>query len=142
MSRLREIELRCAANRLRMTQPRRVVIRVIAETRGHPDVQKLYRRARAIDNQISLSTVYRNLKLLERIGVLQRHEFRDGRSRYEITPTQHHDHLIDVKSGRVMEFQSPEIERLQAEIARQYGYRIIEHRLEIYATPSRPRQGR
>jgi Fur family transcriptional regulator, ferric uptake regulator len=118
-----------------MTEQRRVVLRVIAEASDHPDVEELHRRAQAIDPAVSLSTLYRTVRLLEAIGVLQRHEFLDGRSRYEVTPKRHHDHLIDVESGRVIEFHSPEIERLQAEIARRHGYRIIDHRLDIYAAP-------
>ena len=114
------------------------MIRVLVEARDHPDVEELYRRAQAFDPDLSLSTVYRNLKLLEAIGVLKRHEFADGRSRYEVTPAHHHDHLIDVESGRVIEFRSPEIERLQVEIARKHGYRIIDHRLEIYVAPISP----
>jgi Fur family ferric uptake transcriptional regulator len=115
-------------------------LRVIAEASDHPDVEELYRRARSIDSAVSRSTVYRNVRLLKAIGVLQRHEFTDGRSRYEVTPPHHHDHLIDVESGRIIEFHSPEIERLQAEIAHRHGYRIIDHRLEIYVAPLEPPQ--
>ena len=142
-SKLAEIESRCTEQRLRMTEQRRVVLRVIAEASDHPDVEELHRRAQAIDPAVSLSTLYRTVRLLEAIGVLQRHEFLDGRSRYEVMPKHHHDHLIDVESGRVIEFHSAEIERLQAEIARRHGYRIIDHRLDIYAASlpsSRKRQ--
>jgi Fur family ferric uptake transcriptional regulator len=120
---------------MRMTEQRRVVLRVVAEATDHPDVEELHRRAQDIDPAVSLSTLYRTVRLLEAIGVLQRHEFTDRRSRYEITPEHHHDHLIDVETGRVIEFHSPEIERLQAEIADRHGYRILDHRLDIYVAP-------
>jgi len=129
------IERRCADQHIRMTEQRRAVIRVIAEATDHPDVEQLHRRAQALDPDVSLSTLYRNLSLLEKLGLVKRHEFTDGRSRYEAVPARHHDHLIDVESGRVIEFQSPAIERLQIEIARRHGYRIIDHRLEIYVAP-------
>jgi Fur family transcriptional regulator, ferric uptake regulator len=134
-SRQAELERRCADNQLRMTAQRRVVLRVLADANDHPDVEELHRRAHAIDADVSLATVYRNLKLLEAIGVLKRHAFADGRSRYEVTPAHHHDHLIDIESGKVIEFRSPEIERLQEAIAKKHGYRIVDHRLEIYVTP-------
>jgi Fur family ferric uptake transcriptional regulator len=120
---------------MRMTEQRRVVLRVVAEATDHPDVEELHRRAQGIDPAVSLSTLYRTVRLLEAIGVLQRHEFTDRRSRYEVTPEHHHDHLIDVETGRVIEFHSPEIERLQAEIADRHGYRILDHRLDIYVAP-------
>jgi len=143
LSKLAEIERRCADHKLRMTKQRRVLLRVIAQAKDHPDIEKLHRRTRFIDPTVSLATIYRTVRLLEGIGVLQRHEFTAGRSCYEVTPKRHHDHLIDVESGSVIEFRCPEIERLQAEIARRYGYRIIDHRLDIYAAPlqsSRKRQ--
>jgi Fur family ferric uptake transcriptional regulator len=135
VSKLAEIERRCADHKLRMTEQRRVVLRVIADATDHPDVEELHRRAQEIDPAVSLSTLYRTVRLLEAIGVLQRHEFTDRRSRYEVTPERHHDHLIDVETGRVVEFYSPEIERLQAEIACRHGYRILAHRLDIYVAP-------
>jgi Fur family transcriptional regulator, ferric uptake regulator len=135
VSKLAEIERRCADHRVRMTEQRRAVLRVVAEATDHPDVEELHRRAQRIDPAVSLSTLYRTVRLLEAIGVLQRHEFTDGRSRYELMPERHHDHLIDVETGRVTEFHSPEIERLQAEIARRHGYRILDHRLDIYVVP-------
>jgi len=138
LSKLAEIERRCADHKLRMTDQRRVVLRVIGEVRDHPDVRELHRRARSIDPAVSLSTLYRTVRLLKVIGVLQRHDFTDGRSRYEITPKRHHDHLIDMESGRVIDFHCRAIERLQAEIARRHGYRILDHRLDIYVTPIEP----
>ena len=135
MSRLVEIQRRCADHNLRMTGQRRVVLHVIAAATDHPDVEELHRRAQAIDPAVSLSTVYRTVRRLEAIGLLQRHEFNAGRSCYEVTPRRHHDHLIDLESGRIIEFRCPEIERLQAELARRHGYLIVDHRLDIYVRP-------
>ena len=125
------------AKGLRDTWQRRVVAGVLARSPDHPDVAELHRRAFAIDPRISLSTVYRTLKLFEDIGVIERHSFRDGRARYEEASKRHHDHLIDLATGKVIEFRSEEIERLQAEIARRLGYDLVGHRLELYATPAR-----
>src|SRR6266487_4767383 len=129
------IEARCAATGMRMTEQRRVIARVLAEAVDHPDVEELYRRCVAIDDRISISTVYRTVKLFEDSGIIERHDFRDGRARYETSPDAHHDHLINLRSGEVIEFQSEEIERLQAEVARRLGYRLVDHRLELYAVP-------
>lgn len=129
------IEEACIAKGMRMTDQRRIIARVIASAEDHPDVEELYRRASAIDANISLSTVYRTVKLFEDSGIITRHAFGDGRARYEQIPDAHHDHLIDLRSGRVVEFQSEEIERLQAEIARRLGYRLVDHRLELYCVP-------
>ncbi|MFO1184822.1 MAG: Fur family transcriptional regulator [Bauldia sp.] len=123
----------CAAKRLRMTDQRRVIARVLDAATDHPDVEELYRRASAIDQRISISTVYRTVKLFEDAGIIARHDFRDGRARYETTPEEHHDHLIDVRSGEVIEFRDEEIERLQEAIAERLGYRLVDHRLELYA---------
>ncbi|MGE4371931.1 MAG: transcriptional repressor [Xanthobacter sp.] len=120
---------------MRMTEQRRVIARVLSDAQDHPDVEELHRRAVAIDDNISISTVYRTMKMLEDAGIVERHEFGDGRARYEQVSDQHHDHLIDMKSGRVIEFHSEEIERLQEEIARKLGYRLCDHRLELYAVP-------
>ncbi|MBX3519872.1 MAG: transcriptional repressor [Xanthobacteraceae bacterium] len=118
---------------MRMTEQRRVIARVLGASQDHPDVEELYRRASAIDDKISISTVYRTVKLFEDSGIIERHDFREGRSRYEQVPDEHHDHLIDVNSGSVIEFRSEEIERLQEEIARRHGYKLVGHRLELYA---------
>lgn len=118
-----------------MTEQRRVIARVLADSDDHPDVEELYRRCAKIDDRISISTVYRTVKLFEDAGIIERHDFRDGRSRYEQMSETHHDHLINLRSGEVIEFQSEEIEKLQAEVARKLGYRLIEHRLELYAVP-------
>ena len=129
------IEARCAATGMRMTEQRRVIARVLADSADHPDVEELYRRCAEIDAHISISTVYRTVKLFEDSGIISRHDFREGRARYEQIPDAHHDHLINLRSGEVIEFQSEEIERLQREIARKLGYRLVDHRLELYAVP-------
>ena len=129
------IEARCAAPGMRMTEQRRVIARVLADSVDHPDVEELYRRCVAVDDKISISTVYRTVKLLEDAGIIERHDFREGRARYEQMPDSHHDHLINLRTGEVIEFQSEDIERLQAEIARRLGYRLVDHRLELYAVP-------
>jgi Fur family transcriptional regulator, ferric uptake regulator len=120
---------------VRMTSQRRLLLKLVEEIRDHPDVDELYRRAQAIDSSVSLATVYRTVKIFADCGILTRHEFKDGRARYERAEREHHDHLIDMRNGKVIEFRSPEIERLQAEIAAQHGFRIIDHRLEIYVMP-------
>ena len=132
---LKNIEALCAAKGMRMTEQRRVIARVLSQADDHPDVEELYRRASAIDANISISTVYRTVKMFEDAGIIARHEFGDGRSRYEPVPDEHHDHLIDLRSGRVVEFRSEEIERLQEEIARKLGFKIVGHRLELYVLP-------
>lgn len=129
------IEDQCQTRGMRMTGQRRVIARVLSNSADHPDVEELYRRASAIDPKISISTVYRTVKLLEDAGIIARHEFGDGRSRYEQVPEKHHDHLIDVKTGKVIEFRDEEIERLQEAIARKYGFRLVDHRLELYGVP-------
>jgi len=129
------IEALCAAKGMRMTEQRRVIARVLAQSADHPDVEELYRRCAAVDDRISISTVYRTVKLFEDAGIIERHDFREGRARYEQIPDTHHDHLINLRTGAVVEFQSDEIERLQAEIARRLGYRLVDHRLELYAVP-------
>ncbi len=130
---LSAIEAACAAKGMRMTEQRRVIARVLGAAQDHPDVEELYRRASAIDDKISISTVYRTVKLFEDAGIIERHDFREGRSRYEQVPDEHHDHLIDVNSGKVIEFRSEEIEALQEEIARRHGFKLVGHRLELYA---------
>ena len=129
------IETQCAAKGMRMTEQRRIIARVLAGSADHPDVEELYRRCAEIDQHISISTVYRTVKLFEDSGIIERHDFREGRARYEQIPDSHHDHLINLRNGQVIEFQSEEIERLQAEIARKLGYKLVDHRLELYALP-------
>lgn len=130
------IERQCAAKGMRMTDQRRVIARVVESADDHPDVEELYRRASAVDQRISISTVYRTVKLFEDAGIIARLDFRDGRSRYEPAPDEHHDHLIDLRSGKIIEFRDEEIEALQAAIARRLGYRLVDHRLELYAVPT------
>ena len=136
-----DIEALCTERGLRITEQRRVIARVLSESTDHPDVDSLHARAALIDPGISIATVYRTVRLFEEAGILDRHDFGDGRARYEEAPDSHHDHLIDVQSGRVIEFQNPEIEALQREIARRYGYRLVGHRLELYAVPIPPGEG-
>ena len=129
------IEAQCMAKGMRMTEQRRTIARVLADSDDHPDVEELYRRCAEADEHISISTVYRTVKLFEDAGIISRHDFREGRARYEQIPDSHHDHLINLRTGQVIEFQSEEIERLQREIARRLGYKLIDHRLELYAVP-------
>jgi len=132
---LDRLEKLCIEKGMRMTDQRRVIARVLSSADDHPDVEELHRRAHAIDPHISIATVYRTVRLFEESGIIERHDFRDGRSRYEETPTHHHDHLIDMKTGKVVEFVDEEIEALQHAIARKLGYKLIDHRLELYGVP-------
>ena len=129
------IEARCAATGMRMTEQRRVIARVLEASADHPDVEELYRRAFAVDPKISISTVYRTVKLFEDAGIIERHDFREGRARYEQMRDNHHDHLINLRDGKVIEFTSEQIEKLQAEIARKLGFKLVDHRLELYCVP-------
>ncbi|HEX3666485.1 MAG TPA: Fur family transcriptional regulator [Rhizomicrobium sp.] len=137
---LSRIENLCAEKGLRMTEQRRVIARVLSESADHPDAEELYRRAFAVDPHISIATVYRTVKLFEDAGILERHDFRDGRSRYEEVPDAHHDHLIDVQSGTVIEFRNEEIEALQRKVAEELGFELVDHRLELYAVPKDARK--
>ena len=129
------IEKLCVDKGLRMTEQRRVIARVLSESHVHPDAEELHRRAAAIDSHISIATVYRTVRLFEEAGILERHDFRDGRSRYEQLPEEHHDHLIDLSTGKVVEFHDEEIERLQQLVAERLGFKLIDHRLELYGRP-------
>ena len=129
------IEKACVDKGLRMTDQRRVIARVLSDAADHPDAEELYRRASAIDPHISIATVYRTVKLFEDAGIIERHDFREGRARYEQMRDSHHDHLINLRDGKVIEFTSEEIEKLQAEVARKLGYRLVDHRLELYCVP-------
>jgi len=126
---------RCEANGLRMTEQRRVIARVLEGNEDHPDVEEIYIRASKVDPKISLATVYRTVKLFEETSILERHEFGDGRARYEDADREHHDHLFDIQSGEVIEFCDPEIEALQEKIAAKLGYELRGHKLELYAVP-------
>ena len=132
-----DIEALCAGKGLRITDQRRVVARVLSEADDHPDVEELHRRAAALDPHISIATVYRTVRLFEESGILERHDFRDGRSRYEAVPDEHHDHLIDLESGKVVEFHDEELEELQKRIAERLGFRLVDHRMELYAVPAK-----
>ncbi len=129
------IEAACAAKGLRMTEQRRVIARVIEGSSDHPDVEELHRRAAAVDPRISIATVYRTVKLFEDAGIITRHDFGEGRARYETVPDEHHDHLIDLRTGKVIEFRDEEIERLQQAMAERLGYRLVDHRLELFGVP-------
>jgi Fur family transcriptional regulator, ferric uptake regulator len=127
-----DIEALCAERGLRITEQRRVIARVLSDSSDHPDVEKLHTRAVQLDPGISIATVYRTVRLFEEAGILERHDFGDGRSRYEAAPEAHHDHMIDVESGMVIEFVDPELEALQRQIAERLGFRLVDHRMELY----------
>ena len=129
------IEKLCVEKGMRMTDQRRVVARVLSSAKDHPDVEELYRRAHTVDPHISIATVYRTVRLFEEAGIIERHDFRDGRSRYEEAPDVHHDHLIDMRSGKVIEFVDEDIEKLQNAIAKRLGFKLVDHRLELYGVP-------
>jgi len=130
------LEQLCIDKGLRMTEQRRVIARVLSDSADHPDVEAVHRRATEIDPKISIATVYRTLRLFEEANILARHDFGDGRARYEEATSDHHDHLIDVQSGRVIEFRNEKIEQLQREIAEHLGYKLVGHRLELFAVPA------
>lgn len=136
------IEERCVDHGLRMTGQRRIIARVLSAADDHPDVEELHRRAHAVDPRISLSTVYRTIKLFAEKGIIERHDFGHGRARYEEASRAHHDHLVDVESGRVIEFSNQAIEEIQERIASELGYRLVGHKLELYGVPvAKKRQG-
>ena len=130
------LEQKCAESGLKMTGQRKVIARVLSESDDHPDVEMLHQRTHKLDPKISIATVYRTVRLFEEAGIIEKHDFGDGRARYEEISDSHHDHLIDVQSGRVIEFQNEEIEALQQKVAERLGYRLVGHRLELYAVPS------
>ena len=132
MTRQIDVEALCAEKGLRITEQRRVIARVLSDSVDHPDVEALHTRAAAVDPRISIATVYRTVRLFEEAGILERHDFGDGRSRYEAAPEAHHDHLIDVETGNVIEFVDPELEALQKQIAEKLGFRLVDHRMELY----------
>jgi Fur family transcriptional regulator, ferric uptake regulator len=132
MGRSIDIEALCHEKGLRITEQRRVIARVLSDADDHPDVEALHIRSSAIDPGISIATVYRTVRLFEEAGILDRHDFGDGRSRYEAAPEAHHDHLINVETGQVIEFVDPELEALQKQIAEKLGFRLVDHRMELY----------
>lgn len=129
------LEKKCIDSGLKMTEQRRVIARVLSDSHDHPDVELLHKRAHKVDSNISIATVYRTVKLFEEANIIERHDFGDGRARYEEMPTQHHDHLINVQTGEVVEFTNEEIEKLQERIARDLGYELVDHRLELFCVP-------
>ncbi|MEM6602421.1 MAG: Fur family transcriptional regulator [Pseudomonadota bacterium] len=132
----KHLERICSERGMRMTEQRRIIANIISKADDHPDVEEIYNRALVFDKKISVSTVYRTVRLLEEAGVLAKHDFGDGRARYEEIGEDHHDHLICVKSGKVIEFFNQELEDLKEKIAAEYGYKLVDHRLELYAVPS------
>ena len=139
MNRKIDVEALCAEKGLRITEQRRVIAKVLSEAEDHPDVEALHERASAIDSGISIATVYRTVRLFEDAGILERHDFGDGRARYEAAAEEHHDHLIDVETGKVVEFVDDELEELQRKIAERLGYKLVDHRMELYGV-SRERE--
>lgn len=130
------IERLCVEKGMKMTEQRRVIARVLSSAEDHPDVEEVYRRASELDSRISIATVYRTVHLFEEASIIERHDFGDGRARYEEVSDEHHDHLIDIQSGKVIEFQNQEIEVLQEKIAEKYGFKLVGHRLELYGVPT------
>lgn len=129
------IEKLCTEKGLKMTGQRRLIAKVISDASDHPDVEEIYRRASIMDNNVSIATVYRTVRMFEESGIIDKHEFGDGKARYEESPEEHHDHLINIKTGQIIEFCDPEIEELQLKIAKRLGYKLIGHKLELYAVP-------
>lgn len=132
---LSRLEKKCAESGLKMTDQRKTIIKVLSESGDHPDVEMIHQRAHKLDPRISIATVYRTMRLFEEAGIIEKHDFGDGRARYEESSDEHHDHLIDVKSGKVIEFSNEEIEKLQQAVAKKFGYKIVGHRLELYCVP-------
>ncbi len=132
---LSAIEKLCLDKGMRMTDQRRVIARVLSDANDHPDVDEVHRRSVTVDSGISIATVYRTVRLFEEAGILERHDFRDGRSRYESVNDEHHDHLINIETGEVLEFHSDEIEKLQELIADELGFKLVDHRMELYGVP-------
>lgn len=135
------LERLCVDKGLKMTEQRRVIARVLSDADDHPDVERVYQRASKVDQRISLATVYRTVRLFEQANILERHDFGDGRARYEEARNEHHDHLIDVTSGDVIEFADHDIERLQSEVARRLGFELVDHRLSLYGIPLEDEEG-
>jgi len=128
------IEEKCKAKGVRLTDQRKLIAKVMSDSKDHPDVDELHRRVSDIDKKISIATVYRTVKLFEESGIVEKHDFKGGKARYEQSPDQHHDHLIDINSGEILEFVDPEIERLQKKVAEKLGYKLLDHKLELYGS--------
>jgi Fur family ferric uptake transcriptional regulator len=134
---VRNLELFCKKNNIKITEQRRTIAKVIEQSNDHPDIEQLYERAKKIDDNISIATLYRGLKLLEDAKLVEKHDFGNGKSRYEISSNEHHDHLIDMKTGEIIEFYDKELENLKVEIAKKLGYNLVDHKLELYAVPKK-----
>ena len=128
------IEQKCIAKGVKLTEQRKIIAKVMSESNDHPDVDELYTRVSKIDSKISIATVYRTVKLFEESGIVTKHDFKGGKARYEQAPDEHHDHLIDINSGEIIEFVNDEIEELQKKVANKLGYKLVDHKLELYAT--------
>ena len=128
------IEQKCLAKGVKLTDQRKIIAQVMSESTDHPDVDELYNRVSKIDNKISIATVYRTVKLFEEAGILEKHDFKGGKARYEQSPDEHHDHLIDINSGEIVEFVDKDIEKLQYEVAKKLGYKLVDHKLELYGS--------
>ena len=131
---MNSIEKKCQDKGVRLTDQRRVIAEVMSVTKDHPDVDELHKRVSEIDKKISIATVYRTVKLFEESGILEKHDFKGGKARYEKSPDEHHDHLIDINSGEIIEFVDTEIEKLQIEVAKKLGYKLVDHKLELYGS--------
>ena len=131
---MNSIEEKCIKKGVRLTDQRKVIAEVMAETKDHPDVDELHKRIIEVDKKISIATVYRTVKLFEEAGILEKHDFKGGKARYEKSPDEHHDHLIDINSGEIIEFVDKNIEKLQNEVAKKLGYRLVDHKLELYGS--------
>ncbi len=128
------IEEKCKAKGVRLTDQRKVIAQIVSDSKDHPDVDELHKRVSAIDKKISIATVYRTVKLFEESGILEKHDFKGGKARYEKSPDEHHDHLIDINSGEIVEFVDKDIEKLQIEVAKKLGYKLVDHKLELYGS--------
>ncbi len=131
---MNNIEEKCLARGVRLTEQRKIIAKIMSEAADHPDVDELHKRANKIDKKISIATVYRTVKLLEESGILEKHDFKGGKARYEESPEEHHDHLIDINSGEIIEFVDKEIEELQIKVAQKLGYKLVDHKLELYGS--------
>ena len=131
---MNSIEEKCKKIGVRLTEQRKVIVEVMSKAKDHPDVDELYKRANQVDNKISIATVYRTVKLLEECGILEKHDFKGGKARYEKSPEEHHDHLIDINSGEIVEFVDKDIEELQNKVAKKLGYKLVDHKLELYGS--------
>ena len=129
-----DIENKCVKKGVRLTDQRKIIAKVMSESKDHPDVDELHKRVNNLDSKISIATVYRTVKLFEESGIVEKHDFKGGKARYEQSPEEHHDHLIDINSGEIVEFVDDNIEKLQKEVAKRLGYKLVDHKLELYCT--------